>query len=214
MRHTRHSLTTALTRSLNSIVTSEAALSLSPRRLPSDPLKVHHYTRDLVFAGLRNSNILLEDLRTAPGKPNVVTALPRGRAVAGVKRLQDSAVPWGLLASGLENQLCIFDLRFPKQPLRELPQHVNSYHTSLAMSTSPDDTIVFHGGSDRRLRGWSTVTGERLLPTSKGRLGLLSMDYRYLVEHIDISDDLAVRVAAAGDILQFEPGPASFRRTT
>lgn len=193
-----------LTKSLNSIITTEAALYLSPRRLPSDPLKVDHYTRDIVFAGLRNSSILMEDLRTAAGKPNVVTSLPRGRAVTGVKRLKDSAVPWGLVASGLENQLMIYDLRFPKTPMREISDHVNSFHTTLGMTTSPDDTVVFHGGSDKRLRAWSTVTGDRIVPSSSCRRGVLSMEYRYLVEHIDVSEDLTVRVASAGDILRFE----------
>lgn len=184
-------------------MTSEDALSFNTRRMPSDPLKVHQYTRDIVFAGLRNSSILMEDLRTPSGKPNIITTLPRGRAVTGIKRLQDSAVPWGLLASGLDNQLVIYDLRFPKQPLRELADHVNVFHTTLGMATSPDDTVVFHGGCDKRLRAWSTVTGERIRSTTTSRTGLLNMEYWCLVEHIDVADDLTVRVGLGEEVARY-----------
>lgn len=182
-------------------------LTLSRRKTLSDPLALHHASRDHVYAGLRCSQVTLEDLRT-PNRvatPNIIATLPAGKAVVAVKRLKDSAVPWGLAVSGLCNQLLIFDVRYACQPLLELSGHVNSYHTTLAMATSPDDTVVFAGGSDHRLRAWSTVTGEQLRPPPNDRRSVLSMSYRHLVEHVDIAEDLTVRVAAAGDILRFAP---------
>jgi WD repeat-containing protein 21A len=149
----------------------------------------------------------MEDLRVRASSPNIVATLPTtNRAVIGVKRLKDSAVPWGLAVSGMSNQLVLFDVRFPRQPLFELHGHVNTYHTSLALATSPDDTVLLAGGSDRRLRAWSTVTGERIQPpASAGRRNALTMEYRHYVQHIDVSEDLTLRVASAGDVLRFLP---------
>lgn len=75
------------------------------RCLPSDALSLHHHTPDLVYAGLRSSAILLEDLRVRAGVPNVVASMPRGKAVVGVKRLKDSATPWGLVASAMDDEV-------------------------------------------------------------------------------------------------------------
>lgn len=185
---------------------------MNRRKLPSDALAIHHSSRDLVFAGLRSSAIVLEDLRTYTRGPNVVASLPAGRAVNGVRRLKDSAVPWGLAVSGLTNQLAIFDVRFARRPLLEMQGHVNSYHSELAFSTSPDDTVVIAGQSDRRLRAWSTITGEQLKPPPDQRRSAFSMEFPYLVQHVDVAEDLTLRVAAAGDVLRFLPQREPRRR--
>lgn len=80
-------------------------LTTSVRPLPSDALSLHHWRPDLVFAGLRSSAILLQDLRVKPRIPNVVASMKRGKAVIGVKRLSDSAAPWGLVASAMGDEV-------------------------------------------------------------------------------------------------------------
>ena len=81
--------------------------SLSPRHLPSDALALHHDTSDLLYAGLRNSMIILEDLRVPSGHTNVVASSKRGKAVIGVKRVKDSAVPWGLITTAMGDEVSI-----------------------------------------------------------------------------------------------------------
>ena len=75
------------------------------RDLPSDALSLHHSSPDLVFAGLRSSLVLMEDLRVQSRMPNVVAMAANRRAVIGVKRLKDSAVPWGLMVSAMDDQV-------------------------------------------------------------------------------------------------------------
>ena len=78
-------------------------LHMSKRKLPSDALALHHSSPDLIFAGLRSSSVLLEDLRVQSTTPNVVASAADGRAVIGVKRLKDSVVPWGLVVSAMDD---------------------------------------------------------------------------------------------------------------
>ena len=75
------------------------------RDLPSDVLALHHSSPDLVLAGLSSSSVLLEDLRVQSTTPNVVASTVEGRPVIGVKRLKDSAVPWGLVVSAMDDQV-------------------------------------------------------------------------------------------------------------
>jgi WD repeat-containing protein 21A len=84
--------------------------------------------------------------------PNVVAAMPGRKAIVGVKRLKDSAVPWGLAASAmgdevgvawtqcpfwanLTGQMLIFDVRFGREPLHRLEGHVNNFHQNLVSVT-------------------------------------------------------------------------------
>lgn len=78
---------------------------------PSDPLALHQAEPNLVYAGLRSSTIVLDDLRVQSGLQTVVAKMPKGKAVIGVKRLKDSAVPWGLVASGMENDVSFILMR-------------------------------------------------------------------------------------------------------
>jgi WD repeat-containing protein 21A len=68
-------------------------------------LAVHHHDSNLVYAGLRNGVVSLEDLRVEPGGVNRVGHTIKGKAVVGVKRLKDSAVPWGMVVSGLDSEV-------------------------------------------------------------------------------------------------------------
>lgn len=68
-------------------------------------MSVHHAEHNIVYAGLRNSRIHLEDLRIRGGRTKALAKLDRGKAVVGLKRLKDSAVPYGLVASGMSNEV-------------------------------------------------------------------------------------------------------------
>lgn len=78
--------------------------------MPSDALAVHQYSRDLVFAGQRSGLVTCEDLRVKPKSPVVVGGTRGRKAVVNVKRVQDGAVPWGLVVSGMGDEVsfCLF----------------------------------------------------------------------------------------------------------
>ena len=71
-------------------------------------MAVHHHDHNIVYAGLRNSRIHVEDLRVRGGRTSsAIAKLDRGKAVIGIKRLKDSAVPYGLVASGMNNEVSL-----------------------------------------------------------------------------------------------------------
>ena len=74
------------------------------RRVKSDVLAVDQYDPNLVMTGLRNGFVSLEDLRVESRNLNKVGHTVKGKAVVGVKRLNDGAVPWGLVVSGLDSE--------------------------------------------------------------------------------------------------------------
>lgn len=80
--------------------------------MPSDALAVHQYSRDLVFTGQRSGLVTCEDLRVKPKSPVVVGGTRGRKAVVNVKRVQDGAVPWGLVVSGMGDEVsfCFFFL--------------------------------------------------------------------------------------------------------
>lgn len=80
-------------------------LSTSKRNLPSDPLALHLSDSNIIFAGLRSGNVLLEDLRVDTHVKTTIASTKKGKAVVGVKRLKDSAVPFGLVVSGLGDEV-------------------------------------------------------------------------------------------------------------
>lgn len=76
------------------------------RKLPSDPLALNHVNEDLVFTGLRNGSAHLLDLRSQPSAtPNQIVRSVGGKAIVKVKRLDDSAVPFGLAVSAMNNEV-------------------------------------------------------------------------------------------------------------
>ena len=125
----------------------------SRRTLQSDVLAVHQNDPNLVYAGLRNGSVALEDLRVTSRQINRVGGTVKQKAVVGVRRLSDSAVPWGLIVSGLSDevrscsytfsrkcscQLLIYDIRFSSAPLYSCVGHINKYHDRLVrLFTAP-----------------------------------------------------------------------------
>ncbi|CAD6564400.1 MAG: hypothetical protein TREMPRED_004974 [Tremellales sp. Tagirdzhanova-0007] len=180
-------------------------LHTSKRDLPSDALALHHSSPDLVFAGLRSSSVLLEDLRAQSRIPNVVASTAEGRAVIGVKRLKDSAVPWGLVVSAMDDQLLLFDVRFGKSPLIRFKDHRNNFQSSLGLTTSSDDEIVVAAGSDCRIRAWSTVTGDRIVTGDEDQRAddPLSVVFPHIVQAIEGREDFGLDVAVDAEIRRY-----------
>ena len=75
------------------------------RELKSDCHCVEHVDRNLVYAGLRNASILLEDLRVRPKMPNVIARTLKGKAVVGVMKMNEGVVPWGLAVTAMSNEV-------------------------------------------------------------------------------------------------------------
>jgi hypothetical protein len=59
---------------------------------------------NIVYAGLRNSDIHSIDLRQFDRGMTRIASL-KHKAVVGVKRLSDAAVPYGLLAAGMGDKV-------------------------------------------------------------------------------------------------------------
>ncbi|WWC90187.1 uncharacterized protein L201_005120 [Kwoniella dendrophila CBS 6074] len=194
-----------------------------PRRLHSDALAIHQTSRDLVYVGQRSGHVSLEDLRTSSRTQNIVASTIKGKAVVGVKRLSDSAVPWGLVVSGMSHEMLLFDVRYGDKPLRAFEGHFNTFHTSVALTTSPNDKTLFASSSDRRIKAWSIITGDPLLPptsvestsslttgwdTNKNEEEVevdnpLNRVFSHRVSHLDVNDELGLDVVVRGDLYRF-----------
>ncbi|KAK6904712.1 hypothetical protein I203_105528 [Kwoniella mangroviensis CBS 8507] len=195
-----------------------SSLRSFPRRLQSDALAVHQVSRDLVYVGQRSGHVTLEDLRTSPRNSNIVASTMRGKAVVGVKRIQDSAVPWGVVVSGMSHEMLLFDARFGDKPLRTFEGHFNTFHSNVALTTSPDDKTLFSSTSDRRIKAWSVISGDSLMPTNSPATSSLSPSwddeplsddnplskvYEQRVSHLDINDELGLDVVVRGDLYRY-----------
>ena len=96
---------TASNKALHTLAYDGPDLKWSARRMPSDPLAVSHVDRELVYAGLRNGTAHLVDLRAQPsGQAQIVRSLA-GKAIVGVKKLDDAAVPYGLAVSAMNHEV-------------------------------------------------------------------------------------------------------------
>jgi WD repeat-containing protein 21A len=60
---------------------------------------------NIVYTGLRNAKVLMTDLRTPTSQAATLCRVPGGKAVIGVKRVDDGAVPFGLVASAMGNEV-------------------------------------------------------------------------------------------------------------
>jgi WD repeat-containing protein 21A len=86
-----------------------AGLSTFKRTLWSDPLALHQVEPNIIYAGLRGGVATIEDLRVDKQSNNILDAVsrPTGKAIVGVKRLNDGAVPWGLVVSKMKDEVSV-----------------------------------------------------------------------------------------------------------
>ncbi|WRT63215.1 uncharacterized protein IL334_000118 [Kwoniella shivajii] len=198
-------------KSITTINYSGPSLRSSRRKLSSDALAVHQSSKDLVYVGQRSGDVSLEDLRTNPRNPNVVARTVKGKAVVEVKRLSDAAVPWGVIVSGMSHEMLLFDVRYGSEPLKVFKGHFNTFHSSVALATTSDDKLLFASSSDRRIRAWSTLTGEPVLPPLSNEWELhdehaknpLNKVFEHRITHLDINDELGLDAVVRGDLYRF-----------
>lgn len=75
----------------------------------SDLMALHQSCENIVYAGLRNSQILSGDFRDCrPSNTLKVAATLNHKAIVKIQRLSDSAVPFGLLVSGMDHKVSAF----------------------------------------------------------------------------------------------------------
>ncbi|RXK38442.1 hypothetical protein M231_04351 [Tremella mesenterica] len=152
-------------KSLLSLHATEKGLYWGNRKMPSDVLAVTHETECITYCGTRAGKVFLCDMRIEDNAPKpVLCQTNEMKAVVGLKRLKDETVPWGLVVSGMKHELLIFDTRFAKTPLLQLDGHVNGFLSGLGLTTTPDHRHLLAAGSDRRIRAWSTQTGQQIHP--------------------------------------------------
>jgi hypothetical protein len=70
----------------------------------SDMLTLDLACHNIVYAGLRNSEITSGDFRDHIKRSRTIATL-KHKAVVKVKRLSDSTVPFGLLVSGMDDKV-------------------------------------------------------------------------------------------------------------
>ncbi|AFR92625.1 WD repeat-containing protein 21A [Cryptococcus neoformans C23] len=185
-----------------------SSFTTSNRRLPSDALAVHQYSRDLVFTGQRSGLVTCEDLRVKPKSPVVVGGTRGRKAVVNVKRVQDGAVPWGLIVSGMGDELLLYDVRFSDKPLHTFQGHINNYQTQVSTALSPSGTHLFASGSDNRIRAYSLLTGSPLTPWPEDEYhqqeeNPLVKEFEDKITGLSVRDDLGLDVVVKGQLLRF-----------
>ncbi|WVQ82895.1 hypothetical protein IAT38_005031 [Cryptococcus sp. DSM 104549] len=182
-------------------------LTSRPRRLESDALALHQVSSDLVYVGQRSGKVALVDLREHGKATNTAASTVKRKAVVGVKRLADGAVPWGLAVSGMSHEMLLFDVRYADKPLQTFKGHVNNFQSNLGMSLSPSNSFLFSAGSDQRIRCWSTLTGDPVLPETdyfeQETDSPLVRKFDDKVSQLAVREDLGIDVVVCGDLLRY-----------
>lgn len=195
--------------SLLTVFTTDNEVRFTRRRFASDVMAVNHENRNLIWAGTRSGGVFLDDQRVwGNAARRTLFRLTADKAVVGVKRLEDGAVPWGVLVSAMKHELAIFDARYGGRPLMELDGHINHFLSGLGLCTTPDDRFVFAAGSDRMIRAWSTLDGKRVEPVMpKTRLepqGPLETKLAARVNTLAFRpDDWALDVVLQGEVRRY-----------
>lgn len=150
----------------------------SSRKMPSDPLALHHVDSTLIFAGLRNGSAHLVDLRTPRATPDYIVRSLAGKAIVNVKRLDDATVPWGLAVSAMNDEVssnfaphcgCVRELSCPERTDQvHMPRAKTKLMPRCSYSTS---AILLY------LSTFSKDTTTRPTPTSAGHSPLLTGSY-------------------------------------
>ncbi|ODN89732.1 WD-repeat protein 21A [Cryptococcus wingfieldii CBS 7118] len=196
---------------------SDPRLISSVRKLKSDALSLDQYTSDNVLVGQRSGEVISEDLRVQPGKGQMVGSTRKRKAVVGVKKVPDSAVPWGVAVSGMGNEMLLYDARYSEKPLHIFEGHVNNFQTKVSLALSPSGEHVFSSGSDNRIRGWSTLTGEPLSPQpahyqynaltpfdeASEEENPLSRAFDDKISHLVVREDLGLDVVVQAQLYRF-----------
>lgn len=148
------------------IVDYANSMRATSRKVPSDPLALHQTSSTSIYYGLRNGAVHFDDLREKSGKSGQVARCIKGKAVIGVRKLNDGAVPFGLAVSALSHEVspyplnrrsttntpsCSYSTRASAHP------HSTPYQTT-STTIKPPSAGHFHQTINSSLPG--QVTGE------------------------------------------------------
>ncbi|KAK6741642.1 hypothetical protein RB195_009484 [Necator americanus] len=119
-----------------------------------------HFTSegDLIYMGLRDSDVILSDLRM---KSHHVTGSLRGSRSAGWIRQLRLSYPQCVLIENFRGELKLYDLRRSDRELMSFSGHRNT-HFRLPCTVDCQENFVFAVGSDGCTRGWSLASGDQL----------------------------------------------------
>ncbi|KAG8754987.1 hypothetical protein FRC12_011035 [Ceratobasidium sp. 428] len=133
--------------------------------------------QNLVYTGERSGTVRLFDLRSEPGSTG--SPLVKMNTMAtNVEVYRD----WEIIVAAAAGDLESYDMRFMKteqgdktSSLLKFNGHKNTYMHDLGFAVLPSGDFVVAAGIDRRVRAWSTRTGEQVT-SSNSELpdGLLS----------------------------------------
>ncbi|EYC27967.1 hypothetical protein Y032_0008g270 [Ancylostoma ceylanicum] len=119
-----------------------------------------HFTSDgdLIYMGLRDSDVILSDLRM---KSHHVTGSLKGSRSAGWIRQLRLSYPQCVLIENFRGELKLYDLRRSDRELMSFSGHRNT-HFRLPCTVDCQENFVFAVGSDGCTRGWSLASGDQL----------------------------------------------------
>jgi len=132
----------------------------------SDVLSVFQLPR-LIYTGCRDGSIKCFDKRidTAHKGQNLLgdKFVPTTSSITHLEIIND----WQLLVTTVRGDFEMFDLRYAKHmdPFMRFKGHRNNYKLKLGVAVSPCQSFVFAADDDRRVRGWSTRTGQPIRPS-------------------------------------------------
>ncbi|CAE6458229.1 unnamed protein product [Rhizoctonia solani] len=150
--------------------------------------------RGTVYTGERSGTVRLFDLRSdsvSTGSPLV----KMDSMVTNVEVYRD----WEMIAAAAKGDMRSFDMRFMRaepggktKPLLEFKGHTNTHMNDLGFEILSSGDFVVAAGIDKRMRAWSTRTGEQVPSPSEGLPHAL-LDKRSLQDDI-----LAIRANTGG----------------
>ncbi|CAE6415645.1 unnamed protein product [Rhizoctonia solani] len=160
----------------------------------SDVMSLYKKQKDIVYTGERSGTIRLFDLRSdsvSTGSPLV----KMDSMVTNVEVYRD----WEMIVAAAKGDMRSFDMRFMRtepggktKPLLEFIGHKNTHMHDLGFEVLPSGDFVIAAGIDKRIRAWSTRTGEQVPSPTQGSPHAL-LDERPLEDHV-----LAIRAAESG----------------
>ncbi|VDL80717.1 unnamed protein product [Nippostrongylus brasiliensis] len=113
---------------------------------------------DLIYMGLRDSDVILSDLRM---KSHHVAGCLRGSRSSGWIRQLRLAYPQCVLIENFRGDLKLYDSRRSDKELMSFNGHKNT-HFRLPCTVDSQENFVFAVGSDGCTRGWSLASGDQL----------------------------------------------------
>ena len=130
-------------------------------------------SKDVLSIGNESGQLFLYDCRTGGVAERFV--LGRGNTMAGVSGIR-VANSDQLLAAGVKNWLCKFDVRMSRRPLFRFPEYRNSHYYVHGFDVNNDIGVVAASrGADSTIQTWDMHNGQPIrhfhLPNADGKRG-------------------------------------------